>query len=62
MARFQAQAPTGQLVQELEGWVRTAIFQPANARVGHLLQAAVDQIDAAYPPGLDDLRVESGNH
>ena len=43
MARFQAQAPTGQLVQELEGLVRTAIFQPANALVGPLLPAAADQ-------------------
>jgi hypothetical protein len=48
MARFQAQAPTGTLVPELEGLVRAAIFKPANALVGHLLQAAVDQIDAAY--------------
>ena len=28
--------------------VRTAIFKPANALVGHLLQAAADRIDAAY--------------
>lgn len=38
------------LVQELEVLVRTAIFKPANALVGHLLQAAADQIDAAYQP------------
>jgi len=50
MARFQAQAPTGTLVQELEGLVRTAIFKPANVLVGYLLQAAVDQIDATYQP------------
>jgi hypothetical protein len=50
MARFQAQAPTGTLVQELEGLLRAAIFKPANALVGYLLQAAVDQIDAAYQP------------
>ena len=50
MARFQAQAPTGTLVQELEGLVRAAIFKPANALVGYLLQAAVDQIDATYQP------------
>ncbi len=35
-------------MQELEGLVRTAIFKPANALVGHLLQAAADRIDAAY--------------
>ena len=50
MARFQAHAPTGSLVQELEVLVRTAIFKPANALVGHLLQGAADRIDAAYQP------------
>ena len=38
------------LVQELEVLVRTAIFKPANALVGHLLQAAADRIDAADQP------------
>lgn len=42
--------PTGALVQELEVLVRTAIFRPANALVGHLLQSAADRIDAAYQP------------
>ena len=50
MAHFAAQAPTGTLVQELEGLVRTAIFKPANALVGYQLQAAADRIDAAYQP------------
>lgn len=50
MARFGAQEPTGTLVQELEVLVRTAIFKPANALVGHLLQSAADRIDAAYQP------------
>jgi len=49
-ARFGAQPPTGALVQELEVLVRTAIFKPANALVGHLLQSAADRIDAAYQP------------
>jgi hypothetical protein len=35
-------------VQQLEVLVRTAIFKPANALVGVLLQAAADRIDAAY--------------
>ena len=48
MARFAGQAPHGQLVQELELLVRTAIFKPANALVGCLLQGAVDRIDAGY--------------
>ena len=48
MARFGAQEPTGALVQELEVLVRTAIFKPTNALVGHLLQSAADRIDAAY--------------
>ncbi len=40
-------------VQRLEGLVRAAIFKPAAALVGHLLQTAADRIDAAYqpPPG-----------
>ena len=37
-------------VQELEGLVRTAIFKPANALVGSLLQAAADRLDASYQP------------
>jgi len=47
--------PTGVLVQELEVLVRTAIFKPANALVGHLLQAAADRIDAAYQPRPDQV-------
>jgi hypothetical protein len=50
MKRFQAAAPTGLAVQQLEVLVRTAIFKPANALVGFLLQAAADQADAAYQP------------
>ena len=50
MASFQAQAPSGLAVQQLEVLVRTAIFKPANALVGWLLQAAVDRADAAYVP------------
>jgi hypothetical protein len=50
MARFQAGQPNGVAVQQLEVLVRTAIFKPANALVGFLLQAAADQIDAAYQP------------
>ena len=48
MARFQAGEPNGVAVQQLEVLVRTAIFQPANALVGFLLQQAADRIDAAY--------------
>jgi hypothetical protein len=56
MARFAAQEPTGTLVQELEVLVRTAVFKPANALVGHLLQAAADRIDAAYQPKPGQVR------
>ena len=48
MVRFSGQAPTGSRVQELEVLVRTAIFKPATALVGYLLQGAADRIDAAY--------------
>ena len=50
MAHFLAQDPTGVVVLELEVLLRTAIFKPANALVGFLLQAAADRIDAAYQP------------
>ena len=50
IAAFQAQAPNGVVVQQLEVLVRTAIFKPANALVGWLLQAAADRIDGAYQP------------
>jgi hypothetical protein len=50
MAHFQAGKPSGLAVQQLEVLVRTAIFKPANALVGFLLQGAADQIDAAYQP------------
>jgi hypothetical protein len=56
MARFAAREPTGTLVQELEVLVRTAVFKPANALVGHLLQAAADRIDAAYQPKPGQVR------
>jgi len=50
MVHFQGQPPCGQLVQELEMLVRTALFQPASELVGWLLQGAADRIDAAYQP------------
>lgn len=50
MSRFQATTPNGVAVQQLEGLVRTAIFKPANALIGELLQQAADRIDAAYQP------------
>jgi hypothetical protein len=50
MARFQGQTPQGQLVQELELLVRTALFKSASALVGVLLQQAADRCDAAYQP------------
>ena len=56
MARFQEQDPRGTAVQELEILVRTAIFKPANALVGYLLQAAADRVDAAYQPKLGQQR------
>jgi hypothetical protein len=50
MARFQASAPNGVAVQQLEVLIRTAIFKPAKALVTFLLQAAADRIDASYQP------------
>jgi hypothetical protein len=48
MARFAAQAPSGEAVQQLEILVRTAIFKPAAELVAFLLQQAIDRIDAGY--------------
>lgn len=50
MARFASATPTGTAVQELEGLVRTALFKPAAALVGGLLQGAADRVDAQYQP------------
>jgi hypothetical protein len=50
MAQFQGQEPNGRGVQELEVLLRTALFKPANALVGFLLQGAADRIDGAYQP------------
>src|SRR2546430_7372236 len=48
MVRFQAGDLAGVAVQQLEVLVRTAIFKPANALVGFLLQAAADRVDTTY--------------
>ncbi len=50
MSRFEAGETNGVAVQQLEGLVRTALFKPANALVGYLLQGAADRIDASYQP------------
>lgn len=57
MARFQAAEPTGVAVQQLEVLVRTAIFKPAVALVGYLLQDAADRIDASYQPKPGERRM-----
>lgn len=62
MRRFEDQAPSGLLVQQWEGLLRAALFKPANALVGYLLQAAADRIDAAYQPKLTKAsRCATGN-
>ena len=52
MARFRSQQLTGLAVQDLEVWVRTAVFKSANALVGFLLQEAANRVDADYQPKL----------
>jgi len=56
MAWFAAADPHGVAVQQLEVLVRTAIFKPANALVGLLLQAAADRVDAAYQARRGEVR------
>ena len=61
MVQFQGQEPNGQSVQQLEVLVRTALFKPATALVGFLLQAAADRIDAAYQPQAGPSAQGAGN-
>lgn len=56
MAQFGADDPHGLAVQQLEVMVRTAVFKPANALVGLLLQTAADRVDGAYQPHLGEVR------
>lgn len=48
MAKFLVEPIHGQSVQQLEGLVRTLIFQPATSLVGYLLQEAANKLDANY--------------
>lgn len=50
MARFATSTPSGELLQKFEPLVRAAVFKPANAIVGLLLQQAIDAFDASYQP------------
>lgn len=50
IAAFQAAAPQGSQVAQLEFLVRTAVFKSANQLVGWLLQQAADRADDAYEP------------
>ena len=54
MARFSSQTPCGQAVHQLETLVRTAIFKPAAAIIGFLLQQAADRADADYQPKVGE--------
>ena len=56
ITQFEALPPTGVDVQKLEVLVRTAVFKPANAVVGYLLQSAADRIDARYQPRPGQVR------
>jgi len=56
MSQFQAQSPNGMDVQQLEVLLRAAVFKPANAVVGYLLQAAADRIDERYQPRPGQVR------
>jgi hypothetical protein len=50
MSAFECKPVGGSAVAELEILLRAALFKPANELMGHLLQQAVDRIDAAYIP------------
>ena len=54
MEQFLATTATGPSVLQLEGLLRAALFRQGAELVGYLLQAAADQIDAAYQPHPGD--------
>jgi hypothetical protein len=56
IAQFQAKAPPGWAVAELEILVRAAVFKAANDLVGWRLQPAAQRIDAAYQPQPGEVR------
>lgn len=56
MSRFQSGVAQATAVQELELLVRTAIFKPANALVGFLLQQAAERVEASYQPKPGETR------
>jgi len=50
MTQFQESQLNGGAVEQMELLLRTALFKPAAALVGQLLQEAADRIDAAFQP------------
>jgi len=56
MDQFLAQPTTAESVLQLEGLIRAALFRQGAQVVGYLLQAAADQIDAAYQPRSKETR------
>ena len=50
MDQFLSQPVAGESVLDLEGLIRTALFQTGADVVGYLLQMAADRIDSAYRP------------
>ena len=54
MDQFLAKTATGPSVLQIEGLIRAALFRNGADIVGHLLQAAADQIDAAFHPSPGD--------
>lgn len=56
MDQFLGDAATGLSVLHLERLLRTVLFRKGAEVVGYLLQAAADQIDAAYTPDAGETR------
>lgn len=54
MDQFLSNGATGPSVLQIEGLIRSALFRKGADIVGYLLQAAADQIDAAYQPAKGD--------
>lgn len=56
ISNFEANPASGQSVADLEVFLRTAIFKPANQLMGVLLQQAIERIESAYVPKDGEVR------
>ena len=61
MDQFLSQPVAGESVLDLEGLIRTALFQTGADVVGYLLQMTADRIDSAYQPQAGETFKDKGS-